>query len=53
MSNTTETSAIMLSDEKIAEITFKIIIYIVGVIGNLLVVFVILFLQEYKKITHW
>lgn len=42
-----------MTDDDIAAFAFRIIIYVVGVIGNALVIFVIVFLQEYKKITHW
>ncbi|XP_039257652.1 delta-type opioid receptor-like [Styela clava] len=42
-----------LDAEQTADVVFKVLIYVVGVLGNLLVIFVILFLSEYKKITHW
>ena len=33
---------------------FRLLIFIVGILGNLLVIFVILILAEYKKaVTHW
>ncbi|XP_077975341.1 somatostatin receptor type 5-like [Styela clava] len=38
---------------KKAEIGVMLIVYLAGVVGDLLVIFVILYLSEYKKITHW
>lgn len=33
---------------------FRILIFVIGIIGNLMVIFIILILAEYKKaVTHW
>lgn len=42
-----------MSSELTIQFAWQIIIYVVGVCGNILVIFMILFLQEFKKITHW
>nr|XP_039265512.1 kappa-type opioid receptor-like [Styela clava] len=38
---------------EIAEAVVRLLTYVIGTVGNLIVIFVILFLGEYKKITHW
>ncbi|XP_039259377.2 somatostatin receptor type 5-like [Styela clava] len=43
----------VLSPEDTFVVAFRVLIYVSGVLGNLLVIFVILFLSEFRKLTHW
>ncbi|XP_039254513.2 somatostatin receptor type 2-like isoform X2 [Styela clava] len=50
---TIEHEAVQLDGIQKFVIFFKVLIYVIGVVGNLLVIFVILYFRQYKKATHW
>ena len=53
-SNTTDDQQDILSQSNVAKIVISLIICILGLIGNLVAIFVILVLKEYQKsVTHW
>lgn len=42
------------AQEDVVLAAFRVLVFVIGILGNLLVIFVILILAEYKKaVTHW
>lgn len=42
-----------MTDGAKLELGIVLVIYCVGVAGNIVVIFMTLFLDEFKKVTHW